>query len=274
MPALWGERWIDQLPTAKARPRVEGAHRRAITSTPAEATVPRPDAGQSHGRSRDALWHSPAWAYLEQRAVQRYTALVYGLGYGIPHPNVHEKTLEAARQSLLVRQDGTWLWSGGVVYADPPVHPSVVNVRYLPAEQLPAGTHQFKLADRHRRWGRRVQPLGSWGISPATRTILVVEGLLDMLIAAQKIHQLGHEQETVAVYTNGASPAAKVLAWFTQHSRYGYLLLRDTDEAGREWAIKILAAIRQGGAEVRVMKPPGDLDPDEAILKGWWNVGI
>jgi len=45
---------------------------------------------------------------------------------------VHQKTLEAAYKSLLVRQDGTWLWSGGVAYADQPTHPTVVNVRHLP----------------------------------------------------------------------------------------------------------------------------------------------
>jgi DNA primase len=149
-----------------------------------------------------------------------------------------------------------------------------MNVRYLPEEQLPTDARKFWPVNRHRSWGRRVQPLGSWRITPSTRTILVVEGLFDMLIAAQKIHQLGHEQATVAVYTNGASPAARVLRWFTQHNQYKYVLLRDTDEAGREWAIKILVALRQGGAEVRAMKPPGDLDPDGAILKGWWNLGI
>jgi DNA primase len=246
-----------------------GVEWKAPVSDPLPTRPPKPPSrvqmlDEAMAEARDSLWHSPAWAYLEHRCVQRYTAMVYGLGYGISNPRVHQKTLEAARQSLLIRQDGTWLWSGGVVYADPPVHPSVVNVRYLPAEQLPTGTRKFKPADRHR----------SWGISASTRTILVVEGLFDMLIAAQKIHQLGHEEDTVAVYTNGASPAARVLRWFTEHSQYEYVLLRDTDEAGREWAIKILAAIRQGGAEVRAMKPPGDLDPDEAILKGWWNLGI
>ena len=64
--------------------------------------------------------------------MQRYKALVYGLGYGVSNPSVHQKTLEAAYKSVLVRQDGTWLWSGGVVYAYQPTHPTVVNVRHLP----------------------------------------------------------------------------------------------------------------------------------------------
>jgi hypothetical protein len=135
-----------------------------------------------------------------------------------------------------------------------------VNVRYIPAEQLPEGTRTFKPTKNHKTWGNRVQPLGCWRIKPTTRTIIVVEGLFDMLITAQKIRQQGRDTDTVAVYTNGASPAAKIL--------------RDPDEAGREWATKLLAAIRKGGANVRALRPPDSLDPDEAILRGWWNVGI
>jgi hypothetical protein len=32
---------------------------------------------EAMAEAREGLWHSPAWAYLEQRGVQRYTALVY-----------------------------------------------------------------------------------------------------------------------------------------------------------------------------------------------------
>jgi hypothetical protein len=230
------------------------------------------DEAMSEARSK--IQHSPAWPYLKQRGVLPYTALVYGLGYGVSAPKVHHETIEAARQSMLIRRDGTWLWSGGVVYADPPTHPTVVNVRYIPAEQLPDGTRTFKPAKNHKTWGNRVQPLGSWRIKPTTRTIIVLEGLFDMLITAQKIRQLGRDTDTVAVYTNGASPAATILHWFTEHNEYEYVLLRDPDEAGREWATKLLAAIRKGGANVRALKPPDSLDPDEAILKGWWNASI
>jgi len=76
------------------------------------------------------------------------------------------------------------------------------------------------------------------------------------------------------VYTNGASPSAKMLHWFTDHNQYEYVLLRDPDEAGREWARTVSAAIRHGGAKARTLRPPDNLDPDEAILRGWWNSGI
>jgi hypothetical protein len=220
--------------------------------------------------ARTCVQTSPAWSYLSQRGVTPYTALVYGLGYGIPVPCVHSEIRDAAKQSMMVRRDGTWLWAGGVVYADPPTQPSVMNVRYIPEEQLPKGTRNFTPAKNHKTWGNRLQPLGSWRITPATRTILVLEGLFDMLITAQKIHQLGRDGEVVAVYTNGASPSARMLQWFRDHNQYEYLLLSDPDNAGDEWAGHLTDAIRGGGAGVQTLRPPAPLDPDEAILSGWW----
>lgn len=229
---------------------------------------------EAMSEARSFVQRSPAWAYLKQRGVLPYTALVYGLGYGIPVPKVHRETITAAKQSMMVRRDGVWLWSGGVIYADPPTHPTVVNVRYIPEEQLPKGMRPFSPDKNHKTWGNRIQPLGSWRITPATRTLLVLEGLFDMLITAQKIHQIGRDADTVAVYTNGSSPSAKVLRWFTEHNQYEYILLRDPDEAGREWAKTVSAAIRHGGAKVKMLRLPPNLDPDEAILQGWWNPAI
>ncbi|HMM97430.1 MAG TPA: toprim domain-containing protein [Anaerolineales bacterium] len=224
--------------------------------------------------ARSMVQRSPAWPYLASRGVTPYTALVYGLGYGMPVPRVHRETIEAATQSMLVRKDGTWLWAGGVVYADPPTHPTVMNVRYLPEEQLPKGTRTFKPEKNHKTWGNRIQPLGCWRITPTTRTVIVLEGLFDLLITAQKIHQLGRESDTVAVYTNGASPAAKLHRWFQEHGQYEYLLVRDPDPAGAEWALALSSSIRSGGASVRTLRTPDQLDPDEAILSGWWPSGI
>jgi hypothetical protein len=224
--------------------------------------------------ARSAVQRSPAWNYLARRGVLPYTALVYGLGYGMPVPRVQHEIIEAAKQSMMVRRDGTWLWAGGVVYADPPTQPTVMNVRYIPDEQLPKGTRTFTPLKNHKTWGNRVQPLGSWRISTATRTIVVLEGLFDMLITAQKIHQLGREADTVAVYTNGASPSAKILRWFSEHNEFEYVLLRDPDQAGVEWTQTISKSIRHGGAKVRALQPPDQLDPDEAILSGWWPSAI
>jgi len=220
--------------------------------------------------ARSNVQRSPAWSYLSSRGVLPYTTLVYGLGYGIPTPQVHREIIEAARQSLMVRRDGTWSWAGGVIYADPPTHPTVMNVRYIPAEQLPKGTRTFMPAKNHKTWGNRVQPLGSWRITPRTRALIVLEGLFDMLITAQKLNQLGREADTVAVYTNGASPSAKMHRWFSEHNQYEYVLLRDPDKAGLEWVQSVSDSIRHGGANVCAFEPPDKLDPDEAILSGWW----
>ncbi len=224
--------------------------------------------------ARANIQHSPAWEYLAGRGLQAYTALVYGLGYGKPFPAVRQETIQAADQSLMLRRDGSWLWAGGVVYADPPTHPTVLNVRYIPDELLPPGTRNFTPSKNHKTWGRRLQPLGSWRITITTRTLVVLEGLFDMLVTAQKLRELGREADTVAVYTNGASPSARMLAWFGEHDRYEYILIRDPDSAGQAWSKTVSGAIRGGGGKVRCLHPPDHLDPDEAILNGWWPSGI
>ena len=146
-------------------------------------------------------------------------------------------------------------------HADPPTHPTVMNVRYLPEEQLPKGTRTFKPEKNHKTWGNRIQPLGCWRITPTTRTVIVLEGLFDLLITAQKIHQLGRDADTVAVYTNGASPAAKLHRWFREHGQYEYVLMRDPDPAGVEWALALSSSIRSGGASVRTVPTPGPTRP-------------
>ena len=95
-----------------------------------------------------------------------------------------------------------------------------------------------------------------------------------MLVTAQKLHVLGREADTVAIYTNGASPSARMLAWFAEHNRYEYILIRDPDKAGEEWEERVSEAIRYGGAQVQPLCPPDTLDPDEAILNGWWPSAI
>lgn len=256
-----------------------GQHWKPAVSAAPPTRPPKPPSqvdllDEAVSEARSIVLHSPAWDYLKQRGVLPYTALVYALGYGIPVPKVHRETIQAAKQSMMVRRDGAWLWSGGVVYADPPIRPTVLNVRYIPEEQLPKGTRSFQPAKNHKTWGNRVQPLGSWRISPTTGTIIVLEGLFDMLITAQKIHEIGRDADTVAVYTNGSSPSAKVLRWFNEHNQHDYILLRDPDEAGREWAKTVSAAIRHGGAKAKLLRLPPDLDPDEAILQGWWHPAI
>ena len=223
--------------------------------------------------ARAALLRSPVPAYLRERGLRPYTSLLYGLGYGVPVPAVRRETVELARQSRLVRSSGVWLWAGGVVYADPPTRPRVLNVRYLPEERLPGKTRDFVPSGAHKTWGRRSTPLGLWRVRPSTRVIVVVEGLFDMLAFAQALHDRGLDEEILPVYTNGASPARRMLDWFTT-SPYEYLLVPDPDEAGEAWTEKVSSFICKGDGTVVAVRTPGDLDPDEALLQGWWPPGL
>jgi hypothetical protein len=96
-----------------------------------------------------------------------------------------------------------------------------------------------------------------------------LERQFDMLVTAQKLHELGREADTVAVYTNGASPSAKILNWFLRNNRYEYILIRYPDKAGQKREENVSAAIRYGGAPIRCLCPPDTLDMDEANLSGW-----
>lgn len=229
--------------------------------------------GEAMQEARANVRRSPAWPYLSKRGIRPWTAMVYGIGYGVRNPMVSLDTWRAAEESMLVRRSGEWLWSGSVVYADPPTEPTVINVRYIPEDQLPNGERTFTPQDNHHTWGNRVQPLGAWRISPNTRLIIVLEGFFDMLAFAQALYDRGIES-AIPVYTNGSSPSQRVLEWFQTHPGYDYLLVRDPDAAGEGWETKVKNAIRTGGGQCKLVTPPRNLDPDEALLAGWWPAGI
>ena len=213
--------------------------------------------------ARACLMQSPAWAYLHSRGIRPYTALTYGLGYGIPSPKVHRDTIERARRSRLIGQDNHWLWAGGVVYADPLTRPITIQVRHLRQEAN----------KKYQTWGRLTQPLGAWRLKASTQIVVVVEGLFDMLAFAQALRD--RQMETVvSVFTGGASVSWAMRSWFQEHNQVGYLLVPDPDEAGKEWTKTLRAAIRKGKGVSHTAHPPKGLDPDEAILRGWWPEGI
>lgn len=209
--------------------------------------------------ARTALMRSPAWAYLQSRGIRPHTALTYGLGYGVPCPKVHRYTIEKARRAHLVGQNGHWLWAGGVVYADPLVRPVTIQVRHLRKE-----AHK-----KYQTWGRLAQPLGAWRLKPSTQIVIAVEGLFDLLAFAQAIHNRQMEA-VIPVFTGGAAVSWAMRSWFEEHSQVGYLLVPDPDEAGKEWTKNIRAAIRKGKGVSHTVHPPKGLDPDEAIIQGWW----
>jgi hypothetical protein len=233
--------------------------------------------------ARAALLRSPAMDYLQSRGVKKYTAISYGLGYGHPTPYISKDTALSAYASKLVLRSGVWLWAGGVVYADPLTRPTVLNVRYIPQEKLPAGTRPFPIEENHHTWGVRQGPLGGWRIANTTKALLVVEGLFDMLVGSQAIAERKLHPEVVAVYTNGASPVQRMLHWFTENaSKYDFILVPDQDKAGLGgwdekrhkavpgWLQHLVEAINKGNGRYCAINTPDRLDPDEAFLSGWW----
>lgn len=235
------------------------------------------DLGEAFAECRGALLSSPAMEFIKGRGLKPGTAMIYGLGYGQPHPPVSRATLSAAYNSRLILpgKERTWLWAGSVVYVDPPTsgQEAVINVRYIPDDKLPPDTRPFTPKDKHHTWGRRTQPLGVWRATPATKRVLLVEGMFDMLIGAQTLHALGLFPETVAAYTNGSSPARAMLDWISRHTEYEYLLIPDSDDAGDDWLDKLILVILEAGGRFDVARTPDGLDPDEAFLKGWWPDG-
>ena len=219
--------------------------------------------------ARHLVASSPAMRYLRSRGITPYTALLYGLGYGRKNHYVSKSVQEAAIHSALVHAHyHSWFWAGSVVYADPPVQPSVLNVRYLPDDVLPPKARPFKIKKNHRTWGDRLVPLGAWRIKPQTRTIIVVEGLFDMLAGAQVTAAL--YPQVVVVYTNGSNPSFHVAKWFEEHPEYEYVLIADPDKAGEDWLGHVSTAIQTGGgAWCSFAVPEGFDDPDEAFLGGW-----
>jgi len=213
--------------------------------------------------ARAALPGSPAERYILQRGLRPNATLTYGLGYGVPLPNVHLEVVQAARQARLVANDGQWLWAGGLVYADPPVNPIAIQVRHLRSD----------VDKKYQTWGRLTRPLGSWRFTPATRTVIVSEGLLDMLVIAQALRDRREDKTTSVIYTGGASPSRPMLEWFAACA-YEFLLIPDPDEAGRGWAKVLKAAIRRGEGQAQVVRTPDGLDPDQAVLSGWWPIGL
>lgn len=240
---------------------------------PPRARAARPGAvgalDEAVAAARRALLRSPACGYLKQRGVTLWAAAVYGLGYGVATPHVSARTWGVARRAGLVCRDGTWLWGGGVVYADPPFTPTAIHVRYLPLDLVPPAVRPFAAEARHRSWGERRAPLGAWRVQPQTKVILVVEGLFDLLVGAQVIWARGLHPEVVPVYTAGASPARAMLDWFSAHD-YAYVLIPDPDPMGGAWAARVGEAAARGGGAWVVATPPAGLDPDEAFLSGWW----
>jgi hypothetical protein len=226
------------------------------------------DLSEALADAQSRILSSSAMSYLKHRGVTPYTAMMYGLGYGIGNPAVSHPTTDAGyKLGLIHRRE--WLWSESVVYADPVTDPAVLNIRYLPHDYMRHG-RGFQLSKHpHRTWGDRLTPLGAWRITERTQAVMVVEGLFDMLVGAQFLDQRGLYPDITCVYTNGASPSAEILEWFGEHD-YDYFLIQDMDKGGEDWTATLTKVMNDKGFKFTLIYPPAAMDPDEAFLSGWW----
>lgn len=226
------------------------------------------DLSEALADAQSRILSSSAMSYLKHRGVTPYTAMMYGLGYGIGNPAVSHPTRDAGyKLGMVYRRE--WLWAESVVYADPVTEPDVLNIRYLPPEYMRHG-RGFELGKHpHRTWGDRLAPLGAWRITERTQAVMVVEGLFDMLIGAQFLDQRGLYPDIACVYTNGASPSAEIVEWFGEHD-YDYFLIQDMDKGGDDWTATLTKVMNDKGLKYTLIYPPAEMDPDQAFLSGWW----
>lgn len=221
-----------------------------------------PHIGQALSVARSNLRGSAAWKYIVKRGVSPQVAAVYGLGVGPGRlSKVSPETVKAALKAGLVSaKTGWWLWDKAVVYADPPVNPDVVQVRHL----------RRNAYARYQTWGRQLRPYGAWRIGSQTRVVVSVEGMFDMLVLASVIAKRGLSKQVIPVYTGGATPAEDILRWYERAGKYRHVLIPDADKAGMAWMDTLSKCLYEAKAESAVVFPPGGVDPDEAVLAGWW----
>lgn len=222
--------------------------------------------------ARWALWScgeaDDARHYILNRGVSQVRALQYGLGYGLGTPDVEPETLVAAQDALLAKEskydvEYWWQWDGSIVYADPPVNPRVIQVRHL------AGWRATEL--KYQSWGRFLEPLGTWRAKMSTEIIIAVEGLFDMLVFAEELTRR-HISKVIPVSLGGASPSYESLEWLVRHPA-AKMLVPDPDDAGEELVERYLRiAENLGETDPYIVVPPNGLDPDEAILDGWFPI--
>jgi DNA primase len=126
---------------------------------------------------------------------------------------------------------------------------------------------------KYQTWGQLTQPLGAWRLKSTPQIVIIVEGMFDMLMFAQAIQDRRIEN-TTPVFTGGASVSWAMQQWFYEHNQYGYILVPDPDEAGQKWAESLCASIHKSKGMTHVAHTPDGLDPDQALLQGWWPSGI
>jgi len=236
---------------------------------PVPVPVPEPEPnpvpllGEALSVARHNFRDSPARKYAISRGVSPRIAMLYGLGVGPGRlSKVSPGTIRAALKANLVSDDtGWWKWDRGVVYADPPTAPDVIQVRHLRKTRL-----------KYQTWGEQIHPYGAWRISSKTETLISVEGMFDMLVLASVIEQRGLSGKVVPLYTGGATPSFEILEWYAQAKKYRHILIPDVDEAGMGWMDTLSRVLHD--ADLRVCIPPGELDPDEALLSGWWPESV
>jgi DNA primase len=92
-----------------------------------------------------------------------------------------------------------------------------------------------------------------------TGTALVVEGYMDAIT----LHGRGFSQTVASLGTAFAREQARLLARTAREVIFCY----DSDQAGREAAVRAISTARREGLRVRALSVPDAKDPDEFILK-------
>jgi len=233
--------------TPPALPERPKEPRRPSFSLLAEATA----------AARASFRGSTAEQYLTvERKIRPAVASMYGMGYGVPYPTVPPIVLEAAKAHRLATDKGWWIWAGGLIYADPPLDPQMIQVRHL----------RKKAYSKYQTWGRLNRPAGAWRVSHTTQVLVVVEGMIDMLALAQAFQDHGLGNTVIPLYLAG-SGSAKAYEWLREKGKKREIfLVPDDDAGGRDW----LTNLRKHKVKGKVFTPPNGLDPDEAVLAGWW----
>lgn len=195
--------------------------------------------------------------YLYSRGIDLRTARRLGLGFGvqIKPSQVHLATIQAARSAGLINDDGYWRWNSGIIWAEPPENPFFVQIRTTrPERKLKYMTH-----------GPIVQPAGSWLVPLVDpQKIILVEGLFDMIALNQVF--LDEARQAVALAVLGTSPSeasARAIKNLTEGKEV--IIVPDPDEGGKIMENNLKRIL----PEARVVFPPANLDPDEAVLEGW-----
>lgn len=233
--------------------------RRSVAATAWNARSPRPPPLSADPALREALGlavafyarrlrqHSAAQAYLRERGLSPPTITGWGLGVAGGLTD-YLAWLRRPRQPFsrlgLLCGDGQERLGGRITI------PELVDDQpvWLTGRLLPGAAAAPPHAPRYESLPGPRPLLGFGRLPPATRTVVVTEGVFDLLLLA--------EWGYPAVALGGASPARSLVQALTRFDRV--VLLLDSDAAGQRGTAELVAAL--GARTVPIRLPAGVKD--------------